>query len=209
MKGYEGFKVKTRRVLLGKGPEIYAKAKKKMVNWELNDAVPWCNFLEGEHGASVGSFDRLIRSVGRWLHSIITPLLTPLRPQPAGINVVSRIRCYGLFWTMNPLRKVLCHEKPWGKHGSVAAVAVSTLQGHLLEGTYAWTWTCPLALVLEFDGYPTNTQYPHISIHTPIYTFNIKQGRSASPSATRAGGTGRSGSTCSPSPRAAFPSAAS
>lgn len=51
MKGYEGFKVKTRRVLLGKGPEIYAKAKKKMVNWELNDAVPWCNFLEGEHGA--------------------------------------------------------------------------------------------------------------------------------------------------------------
>ncbi len=50
LKGYEGFRVRTRRVLLGKGPEIYAKAKKKMVNWELNDAVPWCNFLEGEHG---------------------------------------------------------------------------------------------------------------------------------------------------------------
>ena len=50
--------------------------------------------------------------------------------------MVSRIRCYGLFWTLNPLRKVLCHEKPWGKHGSVAAVAVSTLQGHLLEGQF-------------------------------------------------------------------------
>lgn len=52
-KGYEGFKVKSHRVLLGKGPEVYAKAKTKMVNWELNDAVPWCNFLEGEHGTWV------------------------------------------------------------------------------------------------------------------------------------------------------------
>lgn len=51
MKGYEGFRVKTRRVLLGKGPDVYAKAKTRMVNWELNDAVPWVNFLEGEHGA--------------------------------------------------------------------------------------------------------------------------------------------------------------
>lgn len=67
------------------------------------------------------------------------------RTQPAGINVVSRIRCYGLFWTMNPLRKVLCHEKPWGKHGSVAAVAVSTLQGHLLEGTARGRRVCPSA----------------------------------------------------------------
>lgn len=50
---------------------------------------------------------------------------------------MSRIRCYGLFWTLNPLRKVLCHEKRWGKRGSVAAVAVSTLQGHLLEGACA------------------------------------------------------------------------
>jgi len=100
-KGYEGFKVKTRRVLLGKGPEIYATAKKKMANWSWNEKVKWCQFLEGEHG----------------------------------INVVSRIKSFGLFWTLNPLRKVLCHEKAWGKQGgSVAAVAVSTLQGHLLEG---------------------------------------------------------------------------
>lgn len=100
-KGYEGFRVKTRRVLLGKGPEIYATAKKNMVNWSWNERVRWSQFLEGEHG----------------------------------INVVSRIRAYGLFWTLNPLRKVLCHEKAWGKQGgAVAAVAVSTLQGHLLEG---------------------------------------------------------------------------
>lgn len=101
LKGYEGFKVKTQRVLLGKGPETYALAKDKIVNWSWGEEVKWVRFLEGEHG----------------------------------INVVSQIRTYGLLWTMNPLRKVLCHEKPWGKRGgAVAAVAVSTLRGHLLEG---------------------------------------------------------------------------
>lgn len=52
----------------------------------------------------------------------------------AGINLASRIRAYGLVWTINPLRKVLCHEKPFGDGGAVAAVAVSTLRGHLLQG---------------------------------------------------------------------------
>jgi hypothetical protein len=49
---------------------------------------------------------------------------------------VSRIRCLGVFWTINPLRKVLCHEKPHPRcpGGAVAAVAVSTLHGHMLQG---------------------------------------------------------------------------
>lgn len=99
--GFEGFKVLSSRVLLGKGPDVYARAKRKIATWGLNDSVGWVKFIEGEDG----------------------------------LNVASRIKAYGLVWTLNPLRKVLCHEKPWGQHGGgVAAVAVSTLQGHLLKG---------------------------------------------------------------------------
>lgn len=48
--GYEGFRFRQSRVLLGQGTELYKEAKKKMVLWELNDPVHWCQFLEGEHG---------------------------------------------------------------------------------------------------------------------------------------------------------------
>ncbi len=128
---------------------------------------------------------------------------TPPTPPP-GINVVSRIRCYGLFWTLNPLRKVLCHEKPWGKHGSVAAVAVSTLQGHLLEGASeraSERWPLCRCVCRGRDA-PRPTDRP------PPYPYQ-PQGKSASASCTKGGGTAKSGSTCSPSPRAASPSAAS
>jgi len=56
------------------------------------------------------------------------PLLLP------GVNVASHIRCYKLLWTLNPLRKVLCHEKVLPNGGVVSAVAVSTLKGHILQG---------------------------------------------------------------------------
>lgn len=49
-RGYEGFKVRTSRVHLGKGLDVYEKAKQKMVRWDLNDAVDWVSFIEGEHG---------------------------------------------------------------------------------------------------------------------------------------------------------------
>lgn len=51
-RGYEGFKVRTSRVHLGKGLDVYEKAKQKMVRWDLNDAVDWVSFIEGEHGTS-------------------------------------------------------------------------------------------------------------------------------------------------------------
>jgi len=48
--GYEGFRFRHSRVVLGKGSEVYQQAKKKMVLWQLNDPVGWVQFLEGEHG---------------------------------------------------------------------------------------------------------------------------------------------------------------
>lgn len=51
-RGFEGFKVRCSRFHLGKGPEVYERAKQKMARWELNEAVDWVNFIEGEHGQS-------------------------------------------------------------------------------------------------------------------------------------------------------------
>jgi uncharacterized protein (UPF0548 family) len=48
--GYEGYKLQEARVLLGRGPQCYGVACRKMMAWELNDAVKWVSFIEGEHG---------------------------------------------------------------------------------------------------------------------------------------------------------------
>jgi hypothetical protein len=48
--GFEGFKVLSSRVLLGKGPDVYARAKRKIATWGLNDSVGWVKFIEGEDG---------------------------------------------------------------------------------------------------------------------------------------------------------------
>ena len=180
--------MKSRRVLLGKGPEIYAKAKKKMApTHPPTHPLQTLGFKVKSRRVLLGKgpeiYAKAKKKMANWDLNSRVKWVNFLEGEH-GINVVSRIKCFGLFWTLNPLRKVLCHEKPWGKHGSVAAVAVSTLQGHLLEGEErfsvcfeggrqgdVWFDMLSFSKGRHLTHPPTHscTQPPNSSTHTPIH----------------------------------------
>lgn len=109
----DGWHPNERRVKLGEGRDVYEEAVANMRRWKMLEGCKWAAMFLNYEGAE-------------------GPI--PKETSLKGTLAATQAKCYGVLWSLNPVRVV--YDVVDAEAGGMvySAIAFSTLRGHLLRG---------------------------------------------------------------------------